>query len=83
MRNPTGNLHKEAKALPSSKTSLKKVPLRSTLVQKGSFIAIRAFDKRSQTSPHNPVLQSNLALASNPSGNFLPAKSHRPILIST
>ena len=42
MRNPTGNLHKEAKALPSSETRLKKVRLRSTLVQWASFFAITA-----------------------------------------
>ena len=51
MRNPTGNLHKEAEALPSSKAFLKKVRLRSTLVQRGSFLAITTFGKRSQTSP--------------------------------
>ena len=67
MRNPTGNLHKEAKALLSPKARLKKVRLRSTLVQKGCFFAITAFGKRSQTSPHSRLLQSNLALALNPS----------------
>ena len=36
MRNHTGNLHKETKALPSSKTSYNKVRLRSTLEQRGS-----------------------------------------------
>ena len=53
MRNHTRNLHKEAKALPSSKASYNKVRLRSTREQKGSFLAITAFRKRSQTSPHN------------------------------
>ena len=45
MRNHTGNLHKETKALPSSKTRLKKVGLRSTLEQKGSFLAMRHFER--------------------------------------
>ena len=67
MRNPTGNLHKEAKALPSSKARLKKVRLRSILVQRGSSFAITAFRKGSQTSPHNRLPQSNRALTLNPS----------------
>ena len=67
MRNHTGNLHKEAKALPTSKASYNKVRLRSTFEQRGSFLAITAFRKRSQTSPHNRLFQPNLALALNPS----------------
>ena len=83
MRNYTGNLHKGAKELPSSKARPNKARLRSTLVQGGSFFAITAFGKRNQTSPHNRLLQSNLVLALNPSGNFLMVRSHSPILIST
>ena len=45
MRNPSRNLHKEAKSLPSSKARLKKERLQSTLVQRGSFFAITAFEK--------------------------------------
>ena len=67
MRSHPVNLHKEAKALPSTKARLNKARLRSTLVQGGSFLAITASGKRSQTSPHNRLLQSNLALALNPS----------------
>ena len=67
MRNHTGNLHKEAKALPSSKASHKRVWLRSTLEQRGSFLAITAFRKKSQTSPHNRLFQPNLAPTLNPS----------------
>ena len=40
MRSHPGNLHKEAKALPSSKARPNKAQLRSTLEQKGSFLAI-------------------------------------------
>ena len=83
MRNHTGNLHKEAKALPSSKASHNRVRLRSTLEQRGSFLVITAFGKRSQTSPHNRLFQPNMALALNPSWKFLMARSHRPLLIST
>ena len=83
MRKHTENLHKEANALHSSKARLKKVRLRSTLVQLGSFQAITTFGKKSQTSPHNRLLQSNLVLALNPSENFVLGKSHRPLLIST
>ena len=67
MRNDTGKIHKEVEAIPSSKTRLKKVRLRSTLEQRGSFLATTAVGKRSQTSPHNLLLQSNLALDLNPS----------------
>ena len=45
MRNHTGNLHKEAKALPSSKARPNKAQLRSTLEQKGSFLAMRHFER--------------------------------------
>ena len=67
MRSHPGNLHKEAKALPSSKARPNKAQLRSILEQWGSFLAITAFRKRSQTSLHNRLPQSNLALALNPS----------------
>ena len=67
MMNHTGNHHKEAKALTSSKAHPNKAQLRSTLEQRGCFLAITASRKRSQTSPHNRLLQSNLALALNPS----------------
>ena len=70
MRNHTGNLHKEAKALTSSKARPNKAQLRSTLEQRGPFLAITASRKRSQTSPHNRLLQSNVALALNPVENF-------------
>ena len=70
MRNHNGNLHKEAKALTSSKARPNEAQRRSTLEQRGSFLAITAFRKRSQTSPHNRLLQSNLALALNPVENF-------------
>ena len=49
MRSHPGNRHKEAKALPSSKARPNKVQLQSTLEQRGSFLAITAFRKRSQT----------------------------------
>ena len=83
MRNYTGNLHKGAKELPSSKTRPNQARLRSTVVQGGSFFAITAFGKRSQTSPDNRLLQSNLGLALNPSGIFLMVGSHRLLLRST
>ena len=67
MRYHTGNLHKEAKALPSSKAGPNKARLRSTLEQKGSFLAMTEFGKGSQTSAYNRRLQSNLALALKPS----------------
>ena len=67
MRNHTGNLHKEAKALTSSKARRNKAQLRSTLEQRGSFLAVTASPKRSQTSPQKRLLQSNLALVLNPS----------------
>ena len=65
MRSHPGNLHKEAKALPSSKAR----PTRRSSDQhwnKGSFSAITAVRKRSQRSPHNLLLQSNLGLNLNP-----------------
>ena len=67
MRNHTGTLHKEAKALTSSKARANKAQLRSTLEQRGSFLAITASRKRSRTSPQNRLLQSNLALVLSPS----------------
>ena len=45
MRNHTGNLHKEAKTLPSSKGRPNKARLRSTLEQRGSFLAMRLFER--------------------------------------
>ena len=45
MRNHTGNLHKEAKTLPSSKARPNKARLRSTLEQRGSFLAMRHFER--------------------------------------
>ena len=45
MRNHTGNLHKEAKALPSSKASHNQVRLRSTLEQKGIFLGNHGLSK--------------------------------------
>ena len=67
MRNHTGNLHKEAKALPSSKVP----PPPPTRLRSDQYWnkedAMTAFGKRSQTSPYNRFLQSNLALDLNPS----------------
>ena len=45
MRSHPGNLHKKAKALPSSKARPNKARLRSTLEQEGSFLALRHFER--------------------------------------
>ena len=45
MRNHTGNLHKEAETLPSSQTRPNKARLRSTVEQRGSFLAMRHFER--------------------------------------
>ena len=46
MKNHTGTLQKEAKALPSLRASHNKVRLRSTLVQRGSLLAMRHLERR-------------------------------------